>query len=102
MKEKNNKIIKVLSIISIISFLIIQTIPNVYAASDPLTAINNLSEMLYSIAKGVGVIMCIYAIYNFATSFASHDPNQRLSGVLVFVGGLFLLFAKTIINTIIG
>lgn len=94
MKNKYKKII----LISLIGILI--TPLNVFAASDPLTAINNLSDMLFNIAKVVGGIMILYSMFQVGTSLSSHDPSQRLNGVLTFVGGILIFFAKEIINAI--
>ena len=94
MKNKYKKII----LISIIGIII--TPLNVFAASDPLTAINNLSDMLFNIARVVGVVMILYSMFQIGTSLSSHDPSQRLNGVLTFVGGILIAFAKEIINAI--
>lgn len=74
---------------------------NVYAASDPLSAINNLSDMLFNIARVVGIVMILYSMFQIGTSLSSHDPSQRLTGVLTFVGGILIAFSKEIINAIV-
>lgn len=96
MKNKTNNIL----LIIIIGISMIITPFNVHAASDPLTAINNLSDMLFNIAKVVGGIMILYSMFQVGTSLSSHDPSQRLNGVLTFVGGILIFFAKEIINAI--
>ena len=57
-----------------------------FAASDPLDAIDNLSD-------------CIVQV---GLSFKSHDPSQRANGFLTLAGGVVITFAKEILNLIIG
>lgn len=74
----------------------------VYAADDPLTVINNLTDLIYNVVKAIGTIFICFGIVQFGTSFKSHDPSQKIEGVMSIVGGLLMFFAKPIINSLVG
>ena len=77
-------------------------IPSVFAADDPITVVNNLSDFIFGITRAVGMIITGYAIVQIGLSFSTHDPSQRANGILFAVGGLIITFAKEILNTIAG
>ena len=60
-----------------------------FAASDPLTVVNNLSDFIFGIVQ-VGL------------SLKSHDPSQRANGFLTLAGGVIITFAKEILTLITG
>ena len=103
-KIKNNKMIrnrKVLFILAIVSFLI-NTITPVYAASDPLSVINNLSDFMFGLIRAIGMIITGYSIVQIGLSFLTHDPSQRANGFMFVAGGLLITFSKEILNIITG
>lgn len=69
---------------------------------DPLTVVNNFSNFIFSIIRAVGMIMLGFGIVQIGLSLKSHDPSQRSNGLLAFAGGLMIVFAKEILNIIIG
>lgn len=71
-------------------------------AADPLAAINSLSDFVFSIIKAVGLIIAGWGIVQFGMSIQSHDPSQRTQGILCVLGGLFIFFAKDILDLITG
>ena len=71
-------------------------------AADPLAAINNLSEFIFSIIKGVGLIICGWGVVQVGMSIQSHDPSQRTQGLLCVLGGLLIYFAKDILDLVTG
>ena len=76
---------------------------NVNAANDdPLSVINNLSDFIFGIMRIVGVILTGFGIMQFGLSFKSQDPSQRSNGVLQVIGGIIIIFAKSILNLITG
>ena len=76
-------------------------IPNVYAAEkDPLQVINNLSNLMASIITTFGGIVLMFGIVQIGLSFNSHDPSQRVSGVMTFVAGVILTCSKAIVDRI--
>ena len=73
-----------------------------YAASDPLAVINNLSSFIFSMIKGIGMIMLGFGIVQIGLSLKSHDPSQRANGFLTLAGGVIITFAKEILDLIMG
>ena len=96
-----NKIKKIIIYLAIVIMSIVITPVNVFAANDPLSAINNLSDMLFNVARVVGIVMILYSMFQIGTSLSSHDPSLRLNGVLTFVGGVLIALSKEIINAIL-
>ena len=61
-----------------------------FAAGDPISVVNNLSDFIFGLIRAVGL------------SFQSHDPSQRSNGFLTLAGGVIITFAKEILNLIVG
>lgn len=72
-----------------------------FAAGDPLSIVNNLSDFIFSIIKAIGVIILGWGIVQVGMSIQSHDASQRTQGLLCLFGGLLIAFAKEIL-TLIG
>lgn len=75
------------------------TVP-AFAASDPLTIVNNLSDFIFSCIKAIGVIILGWGIVQLGMSIQSHDASQRSQGVLCVFGGLIIAFSKEILSAI--
>ena len=71
-----------------------------FAASDPLTIVNNLSDFIFSCIKAIGVIVLGWGIVQLGMSIQSHDASQRSQGMLCVFGGLIIAFSKEILSTI--
>ena len=69
--------------------------------TDPLQAINNLSDFVFAAIKAIGVILLGWGVVQIGMSLQSHDPSQRSSGFLTFFGGLMIAFAKEILDLIL-
>ena len=74
----------------------------VFATSDPLTVINNLSTFIFGIVKAIGMILLGFGIVQIGLSFKSHDASQRANGFLTLTGGIIITFAKEILDLITG
>ena len=74
----------------------------VYAASDPLAVINNLSNFIFGLIRAVGLILLGWGIVQVGLSLQSHDPSQRSNGFLTLAGGVIITFAKEILTLIVG
>lgn len=74
----------------------------VYADGDPLTVINNLSNLIFGLIRAVGIILTGMGIMQFGLALKSHDPSQRANSFLTIVGGVVIAFSKEILNSIIG
>ena len=66
-----------------------------FAASDPLTVVNNLSDFIFGLILGFGIVL-------IGLSLNSHDPSQRANGFLTLAGGVIITFAKEILTLITG
>ena len=73
-----------------------------FAASDPLTVINNLSDFIFGLIRAVGIILLGWGVVQVGLSFQSHDPSQRSQGFLTLAGGVVITFAKEILDLITG
>lgn len=73
-----------------------------YAADDPLTVVNNLSNFIFGLIRAIGLILLGFGIVQIGLSLKSHDPSQRANGFLTLAGGIIITFAKEILNLITG
>ena len=73
-----------------------------FAADDPLTVINNLSDFIFGLIRAIGMIMLGFGVVQIGLSFKSNDPSQRANGFLTLAGGIIITFSKEILNTIVG
>ena len=53
-----------------------------FAASDPLTVVNNLSDFIFGFIRAIGLILLGFGIVQVGLSLKSHDPSQRANGFL--------------------
>ncbi len=98
-KEKLKKGI-VIAAVSMSSMFLMST--PVFATSDPIGVVNNLSDFIFGLIRAVGIILLGWGIVQVGLSFQSHDPSQRSNGFLTLAGGVIITFAKEILNLIIG
>ena len=70
----------------------------VFAASDPLVVVENLSTFIFSLIRAVGLILLGWGIVQVGLSLQS--PSQRSQGFLTLAGGLVITFAKEILDLI--
>lgn len=75
---------------------------SVFAASDPLATISNLSDFIFSAIKTIGLILLAFGIVQIGLSLKSHDASQRANGFLTFFGGVIIAFAKDILDLIMA
>jgi len=97
-KKVRNIIAKIICLVTLLSVTTIK----VYAADDPLTVVNNLSNFIFEIVQSVGVIMVLFGLVQFGLALKSHDPSQRASSLFTILGGLVIAFSKVILNSIMG
>ena len=72
-----------------------------FAADDPISIVNNLSNFIFGLIRAVGMIILGFGIVQVGMSLKSHDPTQRANGIMTLAGGVVITFAKEILNTII-
>lgn len=73
-----------------------------FAASDPLTTINNLSDFVFSAIKAIGAILLGFGLVQIGLALKSHDAGQRAQGFMTFFGGIVIYFAKDILDLILA
>ena len=98
-RNKRGKLIRIAG--TAIAAMLISAVP-VFAAGDPISVINNLSDFIFGLIRAVGIILLGWGIVQVGLSFQSHDPSQRSNGFLTLAGGVIITFAKEILNLIIG
>ncbi len=74
----------------------------VFAADDPISVVNNLSNFIFGLIRAIGMIMLGFGVVQFGLSLKSHDPSQRANSILTVAGGIIITFSKEIINMITG
>ena len=73
-----------------------------FAAGDPITVVNNLSDFIFGLIRAVGLILLGFGILQVGLSLKSHDPSQRANGILTVAGGIVITFTKEILTLITG
>jgi len=96
------KIRRILTVYCVL--VLMSTVPGVtaYAADDPITVVNNLSDFIFGLIRAIGMILLGFGIVQVGLSFKSHDPSQRANGFMTLAGGVIITFAKEILNIITG
>ena len=84
------------------AFVMAFAMPVVFAADDPLSVVNNLSDFIFGLIRAVGLILLGWGVVQVGLSFQSHDPSQRSNGFLTLAGGIIITFAKEILDLIVG
>lgn len=69
-----------------------------FAAGDPLTVVNNLSDFIFGFIRAIGLILLGFGIVQVGLSLKSHDPSQRANGFLTLAGGVIITFATAILS----
>ena len=72
------------------------------AVNDPLAAVNNLSDFIFSLIRAIGLILLGFGILQVGLSLKSHDPSQRANGMLTVAGGIVITFTKEILTLVTG
>lgn len=98
--EKRAK--RVYALFACLVLVISITICPAFAADDPLTVVNNLSEFIFSLIRAIGMILLGFGILQIGLSLKSHDPSQRANGMLTMAGGIVITFTKEILTLITG
>lgn len=93
---------RILLIIAEVIALNVAVQMQIFAADDPLTVINNLSDFVFGLIRAVGMIILGFGIVQVGMSLKSHDPSQRANGFMTLAGGVVITFAKEILTLITG
>lgn len=106
-KEKNNKgLNKKILKIGVIGLYAVAVVlfnsPQVFCANEPLNVINNLSTLMFSLIRAIGIILLGWGIVQVGLALKSHDPSQRANGFFSIAGGVIITFTKEILDFITG
>ena len=82
--------------------VVLGTSVTAFAANDPITVVNNLSDFIFGLIRAIGLILLGFGIVQVGLSLKSHDPSQRANGFLTLAGGIIITFAKEILTLITG
>ena len=104
--KKENKVLNKIKWIAtrgifIVTYIVLLNV-QVFAADDPLTVINNLSNFIFGLIRAVGMIILGFGVVQVGMSLKSHDPSQRANGIMTLAGGVVITFAKEILSVITG
>lgn len=98
----NKKLRKIKRCLLLLAIVLSVCTNQVYAASDPISVVNNLSDFIFTLTRGIESIILTFSVIQIGMSFKSHDPSQRANGIMSFGGGLIITFSKEILNKIAG
>jgi len=93
---------KMLAISCLLALITVAVPVTAYAAGDPLTVVNNLSDFIFGLIRAIGMILLGFGIVQIGLSLKSHDPSQRANGFLTLAGGVIITFAEEILTLITG
>ena len=102
MPEKVKKGFRLYCTLVLFVALVLSMSLTAFAADDPLTVVNNLSDFIFGLIRAVGIILLGWGIVQVGLSLQSHDPSQRSNGFLTLAGGIVITFAKEILTLITG
>ena len=98
--EKRYKRFKTVAFSLLILTIFSSSIVVLAAEEDPLKVVNNLSNFIFGLIRAIGMIILGFSVVQIGLSIKSHDASQRANGFLTFAGGLFITFAKDILDFI--
>ncbi len=109
MKNKNTQKLpmgkglrKTLAVYVVLALMLTVFSTTAFAADDPITVVNNLSDFIFGLIRAIGLILLGFGIVQIGLSLKSHDPSQRANGFLTLAGGVIITFAKEILTLITG
>ena len=98
----NNKLRKILAIGAVVTLLLTVFTIGVFANTDPVQAVNNLSDFVFRVIRAIGLIILALGIVQLGLSLKSHDPSQRANGFLTVAGGVVIALAREILDLILS
>ena len=66
---------RALAVYSALVFLLCCCTTTAFAAGDPLTVINNLSDFIFGLIRAIGMILLGFGVVQIGLSLKSHDPS---------------------------
>ena len=100
--KKNRKLAAAFIIYTVLVVICTVFCSTCFAAGDPISVVNNLSNFIFSLIRAIGLILLGLGIMQVGLSLKGHDPSQRANGFLTLAGGIIITFTKEILNLIVG
>ena len=72
------------------------------AATDPVSAINNLFTLISTIITAIGAIVILYGVFQLGTAHNQNDAGAKNAALSSIVGGAIMAFAPWVVTYIIG
>jgi len=86
-------------IVALITLLVM--IPaTTFAAPDVVETLNKTQTIIFTIVRSIGVMVTVFGFVYFGIGWFSHDPTQRITGLMCIVGGLIIAGSELILKTI--
>lgn len=98
--QKSNKMKKAVASTAAFFFVILTAIPAFAAGDDVTNVLTNLSNLMFTIIRLVGIVISGFSLFQFATAMKSHDGAQKANSGLGLAAGLLIIFAKEILQSI--
>jgi hypothetical protein len=107
MKKKNFSTLSTEVYVTISSsILMLATVSGIVLADGDSSSVtgplDRLTNLLYDIVAGLGVIALIFGILQLALAFKTHDPQQKLAAAIGIVAGIILIAIRGIVALIRG
>jgi hypothetical protein len=96
--KRNLKFARIFAMLTVVALTMMPAIA--YAAGDPVTVVNNLSDYIFTLVRAVGIMAALWGVVQIALSISNHDASQRVQGFLIFAGAMLIVFAKEILQLI--
>ena len=99
LEAKARTVFRRVSILSVFIHLLPCFAMSVFAAG-PTESLEAFVDLFVSLIKIAGFVAGLWGLIQVAVSFSSHDPSQRINGIMFFIGGLLVYFADAILAQI--
>ncbi len=70
------------------------------AANEFETPAKNLIELVFTFIKYGGILLSIWGLVQFFIAMNNHDSTQKMGGAWMFLGGIAMVFLKSMLNGI--
>lgn len=68
---------------------------------NPITAINNLTNMLYLFVTAIGVVFIILGGVQLAMALKEQDPSRKSHAILSLLGGFILIGIRFVVEMLL-
>lgn len=94
-RTDTNQLIKIMLFILVATVTLMST--TLVAFADAKDAVGALADEVFGIAQVIGVLIAFFGIIVFGMSFSSHDPTQKVGGILLVAGGVLIFFGEDLL-----